>query len=204
MSSTATRLVPSWDDYIAADEADSGKLERLHGEIYAVAGGSPAHAHLIGNVQGILHRLLKTTPCRSASSELRVLLPEDDAAYPDATVWCGTPEFRDGTTLTNPTVVVEVLSPSNASWDRTGKLELYRGVGSMRHVVLVDHASWHVSVVSRRDDGTWTYDAAGPGGSVRLAAIGVTLEVDEIYADVEVMGGPARDATAPRETREGR
>ncbi len=198
MSSTATRAVPTWNEYIAADEADPGRLERLHGEIYVMARGSPARAHLIANVQGLLYMKLRGATCQSTSSEQRVLLPEDDAAYPDATVWCGKPEFRDGKTLTNPTVVVEVLSPSNASWDRTGKLELYRGVASMRHVVLVDHASWHVSVVSRRDDGTWSYDAAGPGGSVRLDAIGVTLDVDEIYAEVEVMGGPAREVQPPR------
>ena len=196
--------MPTWDDYIAADEAHPGKLERLHGELYAMAKGSPAHAHLIGNVQGLLHLALRGSPCRASSSELRVHLPNDNACYPDATVWCTKPELRDGKTLVNPTVIVEVLSPGNAGWDRTGKLELYRGIPSVRHIVLVEYACWHISIVSRRDDGTWSYDAAGAGGSVHLDAIGVTLAVDEIYADVEAMGGPARDVQLERDEREER
>ena len=111
--------------YIAADEAFTGRLERLHGEHYAMAGGSPAHAQLIATLQGLMFLALRGGPCRSTSSEQRVLLPNDDAAYPDLTVWCGTPTFRDGKTLTNPTVIVEVLSPSTEGWDRVGKLDLY-------------------------------------------------------------------------------
>lgn len=204
MTSTAERLAPTWDDYIAADEAHPGKLERLHGETYAMAGGSPAHAKLIGNMQGQLYMKLLGAGCQSSSSEQRVLLPNDDACYPDAVVWCGVPEFRDGKTLVNPTVIVEVLSPGNAGWDRTGKLALYRGIPSVRHIVLVEYVCWHISVVSRRDDGTWSYDAAGAGGSLRLDAIGVVLDVDALYAGMEAVGGPARDVQLERDEREER
>ena len=70
--------------------------------------------------------------------------------------------------------------------------------------MLVEYACWHISVVSRRDDGTWSYDAAGAGGSVRLDAIGVELEVDALYAGIQVVGGPARDVQLKRDEREGR
>ncbi len=187
----------SWDDYIAADEAFTGRLERLHGEHVAMAGGSPAHAYIIATLGALFRAGLRGGPCRSTSSEQRVLLPNDDAAYPDLTVWCGTPAFRDGKTLTNPTVIVEVLSPSTEGWDRVGKLDLYLALPTVQHVLLVEHGCWHLTLVSRRDDGTWTYAPAGPGGSVHLSAIGVTLHVDEVYEGVVEVGGPSRDARRP-------
>jgi Uma2 family endonuclease len=204
MSSTAERAASTWADYIAADEASPRKLERLHGELFAMAGGSPAHAKIIANLQGMLYVALRGGPCRSTSSEQRVLLPNDDAAYPDASVWCGQADFRDGKTLVNPTVIVEVLSPSTAGWDRTGKLELYRAIPSVRHIVLVEHDFWHVALVSRREDGTWSYDGAGAGGSVHLDAIGVTLHVDDVYEGMDAVGGPARDHLPERDPRERR
>ena len=194
MASTTDRLNSLWKNYIAADEAFDGKLERLHGEIFAMAGGTAAHALLIGNMQAHLHGRLRGTPCRSTSSKQRILLPNNDAAYADATVWCGPADLRPDHTLTNPTLVVEVLSPSNANWDRTGKLDLYRGIPSLKHVLLVAHDAWHLTLVSRREDGSWSYETAGPGESVRLDAIGVTLSVDEVYEGMDAVGGPARTA----------
>lgn len=198
MASTSDQM-STWEDYIAADEAFDGKLERLHGEIFAMAGGTAAHALLIGNMQAHLHARLRGTPCRSTSSEQRILLPNNDAAYPDATVWCGPADLRPDHTLTDPTVVVEVLSPSNANWDRTGKLDLYRGIPSLKHVLLVAHDAWHLTLVSRREDGSWSYETAGPGESVRLDAIGVTLSVDEVYEGMDAVGGPARTARPARQ-----
>jgi len=197
MSSVAPRIPGTFEDYVAADEACDGKLERLHGEIFAMAGGSPAHAYISETI-GVLLRLgLRGSPCRSTSSDQRVLLPNDDAAYPDVSVWCGAAEFRDGKTLVNPTVIVEVLSPSTATWDRTGKLELYRGIPSVRHILLVEHDSWYLTLVSRRDDGSWSYDAAGAGGSLTLQAIGVTLNVDEVYEGMDAVEGPPRERRPP-------
>jgi Uma2 family endonuclease len=177
-------------------------LERFHGETFAMAGGTPAHAYIIATLGTLVRVGVRGGPCRSTSADQRVLLPNDDAAYPDLSVWCGKAEFRDGKTLTNPTVIVEVLSPSTEGWDRVGKLDLYRGIPTVRHVLLVEHACWHVTLLSRRDDGTWTFDAAGPGGSVHLSAIGLTLHVDEVYEGVVEVGGPARDARPPRDPRE--
>ena len=199
MSSTAGGLSPTWDDYIAADEGQPGRLERLHGELYAMAGGSPAHAYIIQTLGVLLRLALRGGPCRSTSSDQRVLLPNDDAAYPDLTVWCGEAEFRDGKTLTNPTVIVEVLSPSTEAWDRVGKLDLYLAIPTVQHVLLVEHGCWHLTLVSRRADGTWTYASAGPGGSVNLSAVGITVSVDEVYDDIAAVGGPTRDARLPRD-----
>ena len=202
MASTAHRLTPTWDDYVAADEATEGRLERLQGEIFAMAGGTPSHAHVAATIQGLMFAGLRGGPCRSTSSDQRVLLPNDDAAYPDLSVWCGKAEFRDGTTLTNPSVIVEVLSPGTAAWDRVGKLDLYRGIPSVKHVLLVEYAHWHLTLVSRREDGSWALDTAGPGGSVTLDAIGLTLRVDEVYEGVAEVGGPTRETLPVREGRE--
>lgn len=188
----------AWDDYLAADEAHAGKLERLHGELSATGGGTPTHAYLIATLGALVSLGLRGGSCRSTSSMQRVLLPNEDAAYPDLSVWCGTPEFRDGT-LVNPTVIMEVLSPSTEAWDRVGKLELYRGIPTVKHVLLVEHAFWHLTLVSRREDGSWSYEAAGPGGALHLGAIGLTLAVDDVYEGIVEVGGPPRDRKPVRE-----
>ncbi len=200
MAAPALQLPVSWEDYVAADEAFDGKLELLHGEVYAMAGGTPAHAHLTHNLAGIVYAALKGTRCHGTSNDQRIGTPSGDAVYPDVTIRCAPPELRSPHTLLNPSAVVEVLSPTTEGWDRSGKLELYRSIPTMRHVLLVSYDAWRMTLVSRRDDGSWSYETAGPGERLALEGVGMTVEVDEVYAGVEEVGGPARDAV-PRKPR---
>ncbi len=190
----------TWEEYVAIDLATDGKVEFYDGETYAMAGGTPAHAAISANVVSALHLALRGRPCVTMSSDVRVGLADDAACYPDATVVCGEARFRSPLTLENPTVVAEVLSPSTAGWDRTGKLERYRAVPSLRYVLLVAHDAWHVTLYARQDDGTWRWTTARAGERLTLDALEVELQVDDLYREVERVGGPSRDArtTPPR------
>ena len=198
MSAHATLLAVSWHDYIAADLAHEGKLEFYDGEVYAMAGGTPAHAALSANVVSALNAALRGCPCVTMSSDVRIALLDDSACYPDAAVVCGDAVFRTPHTLANPLVVAEVLSPTTATWDRTGKLERYCALPSLRYVLLVAHDAWHVTLYARQADGTWTWSTARAGEDLVLGALEVTLAVDELYREVERVGGPSReDRPAP-------
>ncbi len=199
MAAPSLRTEVSWDNYLAADEAYEGKLELLHGELYAMAGGTAAHARIILNIGARALQALRGSPCTPTSSEQRIKTPLGDGTYPDLSIWCGKAQFADGTrTLLNPTVVVEVLSPTTELWDRSGKLALYMSIPSLRHVLLVAHDTWTLTLYSRRDDGTWTFATAHAGESLQLEAVGLTLAVDDVYEGMDAVDGPARDALPRR------
>jgi Uma2 family endonuclease len=116
--------------------------------------------------------------------------------YPDVSVVC--PPFEaaphDPNAIANPTVIVEVLSPSTAGWDMGGKFEIYRSFPSLRHYLAISPDGWHLHHRERIADGTWRFTDHGPGGLLFLSALGVSLEVDALYAPLVAQGGPPRDA----------
>lgn len=174
----------TYRQYLALEEASNVKHEFLDGEIYAMAGGSPLHAELSGSVLSLFRQELRGRACRVFSSDLRVrVLATGLATYPDVTVVCGEleidPENRD--TVTNPTVVVEVLSQSTEKYDRGLKLKHYRRIPALGAVVLVWQGEPRIEVWARQADDSWTARASGPGETAAIPCIGCALPVDEVY-----------------------
>jgi Uma2 family endonuclease len=102
-------------------------------------------------------------------------------------VVCGEPVYGEGhrDILTNPSVVVEVLSESTEKWDRGGKFAQYRRVASLREYVLVSQDAMRVEWFTREGDGAWTYrEAVGPEGVVRLEGLGVSVGLGRVYRKV--------------------
>jgi Uma2 family endonuclease len=144
-------------EYLAFEAASLERHEYFNGEIVLMAGGSPDHALIAANVIGAFQRLLKGRPCRVFSSDLRLQLNETGAyVYPDVSVVCGAVATGAQQSLTNPTLVVEILSPSTAEHDRGLKLSHYRQVASLTDVLLVDSTQRLVDVYRRDPDGGWT------------------------------------------------
>lgn len=183
MGSTVARRHYTYEEYLALDEASNVKLEYLEGDIYAMAGGTPEHAALCLQVGSSLNVQLEGQPCRVYGSDLRIrVLATGLATYPDTTVVCG-PLERDPegkNTVLNPTLVVEVLSPSTADYDRGEKREHYQQIPSLREIVLVAHDRRLIEV-HRRGTGGWSRQQAGPGETVALDSIPCRLEVDALY-----------------------
>lgn len=178
----------TFDEYLLLEDIAEVKHEFLDGEVWAMAGGSPEHAAIIGNVTTLLNVQLRGPRCRVHSTGLRVRAKATGlGTYPDVTVICGRlerdPEDRSGHTAVNPRVIVEVLSPSTEAHDRGEKLSHYQAIPSLREVVLVAHDRQEIEVVRREADGTWSRHIAGPGQSARLASIACDLAVAEVYRD---------------------
>jgi len=178
----------SFDEYLLLEEIAEVKHEFLDGEVWAMAGGSPEHAAIIGNVTTLLNVQLRGQRCRVHSTELRVRIKATGlGTYPDVTVICGRlerdPDDRTGHTAINPRVVVEVLSPSTEEYDRGEKLSHYQMIQSLEEVVLVAHDRPEIEVVRREADGTWSRHIAGIGDTARVTSIGCDLSVAEVYRD---------------------
>ena len=178
----------TFEEYLRTAEHSPVRLEFWGGVILDMAGGSPRHAAICNNLGGILQTQLRGRPCRAFDANLRVRAAAGNrATYADVTVVCGPleidPADKSGQTVLNPSVVFEVLSPPTASDDCGPKLDCYRTIASVAAVVLVAQDERRIALHERHRDGHWS-ETVHTGGAVGLAAIGCTLPVDEIYADL--------------------
>ncbi len=181
----------TYAEYLDHDTVSSARHEFLDGDIYAMAGGTPEHAALCTALATVLSNLLDGGPCHVFSSDLRVrVLATGLAAYPDLTVICGPierdPESR--VTVTNPTLVVEVLSDGTEDWDRSEKLEHYRQIPTLSECLLVSHREPRFELWRREGDGRWTCLVAGAGEKLSLDSLRVELDINDIYRRGRVDG----------------
>lgn len=185
--STARRLHYTYEDYLRALELSSLKLEYCDGVIYAMAGGTPAHAAL-GAAATALLRTALAGRCVAYSSDLKVRVEATDlSTFPDATVICGPLERSapDSQAATNPTILVEVTSRSTEDYDRGEKLSHYKQLPSLRAVLFVSHRTQRVTVVERARSG-WDEREYRAGETVTVNDPGVSLSVDELYRGIEL------------------
>lgn len=175
----------TYREYLALERGANVRHEFFDGEIYAMAGGTREHAAMCANLIAALSAQLRGRGCQAHSSDLRVrVLATGLATYPDVTVVCQRAEHdpEDRNTITNPVLLIEVQSPSTAAYDRGEKLAHYQRIPSLREVVLVAHDERLLESWRRTDDGPWIRCEARTG-SLALAAVPATLQVDEVYQD---------------------
>ncbi|HWO22175.1 MAG TPA: Uma2 family endonuclease [Kofleriaceae bacterium] len=184
MPSPAHRRRYTLTDYLEVEELSPAvKHELVDGEIFAMAGGTVEHAALSTSISALLVAKLRGGPCRAYSSDLRIrILEASIATYADVTVVCD-PVERDPespTHVTNPRVVIEVLSKSTESYDRDEKRLYYQQLQSLGEYVLVAQDRRRVEVWRRAGD-AWAHSIHEAGAKVPLSSIGVELDVNEIY-----------------------
>jgi Uma2 family endonuclease len=172
-------------DYLRVEDDSGIKHEFADGLVWAMAGGSPEHARMIANVSTLLSNALGDRRCDVFSTELRIRVRAvNRATYPDVSVICDRveldPEDPRGHTALNPTVLVEVLSPTTAEYDQSEKLDYYKQIPSLQEVMLVHHDARRV-VVWRRTGAGWSSSAHTDVAELR--SIGCKLSVADIYRD---------------------
>jgi Uma2 family endonuclease len=176
-------------EYLELERIAERKSEYLNGEIFAMGGASPRHVLIVTNVVSELRSQLKDRPCSVFSTDLRVRVSADGLyTYPDVVVLCGPPQFSDSgrDTLTNPTLLVEVLSKSTKDYDRREKFAQYRLIESFKEYLLIAQDRPHIEHCIRQADHTWLLSETSKPDAVRdLPAIGCKLELREIYDKVD-------------------
>jgi len=187
-----TRYTPQ--EYLARERKAEFKSEFCNGFITAMAGTSREHCLIALNLGREISSQLKNRPCEAYISDMRVLVsPTGLYTYPDVVAVCGKPLFEDAEvdTLLNPTVIVEVLSPTTESYDRGKKFGHYRLLESLREYVVV--AQDHVMVERYTRQGEeWVLTALNNlDATLRLDSIGCEVSLREIYAKVEFPGAAA-------------
>jgi len=171
----------TYSEYLALEESSNVKHEFLGGQIYAMAGGTPEHAALAAAVIGLLFPQLRGRGCRTYDADLRVRTRSGLATYPDVTVICGPTERDelDPQAVTNPDLIIEVLSRSTEEYDTGDKFEHYKTLPSLRQYLLVSHRERALDVWTLGDGG-WRRTTVRDGETANLS-VGAHLDVRELY-----------------------
>ena len=182
------------EQYLAIERASEDRHYFLDGEIYAMAGESLRHGIITVNVVGLLFPQLKGQPCQALTKDTKVrsgtILSAGETSkgffsYPDVLVVCGDPEYHD--TLTdvtlNPTVIIEVLSPSTEAFDRGEKWTRYQIWNpTLRDYLLISQDQPQIDHYTRQAEVKWTYQRhIGLDAMVTIGSIGCVLKLVDVY-----------------------
>ncbi|MFA5922179.1 MAG: Uma2 family endonuclease [Methylococcaceae bacterium] len=187
MSAVFTQTRYTAEEYLTLERSASYKSEFHEGQIYAMTGASRQHNLVSGNIYRELSLQLKKRPCEAYINDMRVKAAEANSYhYPDIAVACGTPQFEDAQvdTLLNPTVLIEVLSPSSEAYDRGGKFAHYRKIASLREYLLVAQDQPSIERYIRQGDVWILTEAVGLEASIPLESIDCVLSLREVYDKV--------------------
>lgn len=176
------------EQYVAREAVAEFKSEFYRGQIFAMAGGTPRHNTVSGNIFARLHERLRGTGCRPYNSDQRIRIPANGlSTYPDVSIVCGEPQLDslDRIAITNPIVIFEVLSEKTESYDRGRKADMYRQLPSLREYILVCQDEPQVERFVRQDDDSWLLTIfKGLEAVLELRSPGCRLPLAEIYEDI--------------------
>ena len=186
MSDMSAIPVPklSVEEYLALDRAAEIRCEYHDGELFPVVAVTFEHARVTANTVYRFSERLYGKPCRVLNSPIRVRVSPTKFVYPDILVFCGKPDFTDDMqdTITNPRVIVEVLSPSTADYDYGGKFALYRRLPSFEEYFLIAQDEPRIEVFRKDPANRWILSSyAGLESTVRVESLDIVLPLAEIY-----------------------
>jgi Uma2 family endonuclease len=179
-----TFLTP--EQYLALERAAATRSEYHDGEVFAMAGVTVAHSRIVTNLVIEIGIRLRGRDCEVFSNDVRLSVAKS-YTYPDVMVVCGKPILADQhlDILTNPVVIIEVLSESTKDYDRAGKFHEYRRIPSFQEYLTVSQTEMLVDHSVRQPDGSWLLrEVTPPASSLSLSSLGIELPLAAIYEKV--------------------
>jgi Uma2 family endonuclease len=175
-------------EYLETERLSLNKHEFFAGEIFAMSGASLSHNIIFSNSFASLSVKLKGKSCRPYGSDLRVHIPQNTLyTYPDITIICGKPETTDDhlDTITNPIVIIEILSKSTRGYDKGEKITLYRDIPSLKSYILIDSEDIRIENFNRNADESWTLrEYKSLDDQLVIEAIEESILLSDIYFEV--------------------
>jgi len=178
------------EEYLALEIASETRNEYIHGEIVPMAGGMPNHNQIALNLAGNLNFLLRRQPYRVFISDQRLWIAQPGiSTYPDVMVVQGDLIYQEGCedTITNPVLIIEVLSKSTGNYDQGEKFTFYRTIPTFQEYVLVDQYRHHVQQYTKTGAKKWDfqeYDSLAD--EVRFASLSLAIALTDIYDKVDL------------------
>jgi len=179
------------EEYLAKEKESDIKHEYYQGEIFAMAGVGLPHNIIFSNLFGSISSFLKGKSCRPFGSDFRVHIPQNTLfTYPDISIVCGeiTTRENDDENLLNPTVIIEILSPSTRSYDKGKKFSLYQQIPSLKEYILVDSEALEAEAWFIYPDGYWGLkEYTKKEEQLLIQTIGLLLPLTDIYEDTKFL-----------------
>jgi Uma2 family endonuclease len=178
------------EEYFQLEEASPEKHEYVQGGVYAMSGASFVHNQIVSNTIVEIGNYLKDKNCRVYGSDLKIHVKTESAfVYPDLSIICDGAQFLEGRNdiVTNPSVIIEVLSESTEAYDRGKKFMLYRQIPSLKEYIIIASAWLSVERFSKNEHGVWELNEYNDlENAVLMQTIHFTLPLKNIYRDVEL------------------
>ncbi len=185
MGLPAHQSVFTADDYLAWEADQKERHEFLDGEVFAMAGAEDRHVTVAMNAAFALRQHLSGSPCRTYMSDMRLhVAAVNSYFYPDVLVTCSARDQASALVKTEPKLIIEVLSPSTAGYDRGIKFNAYRHLASLEEYVLIDIDTRNTDVYRKGADGLWVLHPFEREATVTLASVALHITPAQLFADV--------------------
>ncbi len=172
------------NEYLEMERASDEKHEYFDGQVYLMSGASLKHAKIAMNLAIEIGSYLKEKKCKALAETMRVTTKAKDAyMYPDLLIYCDKEELEDDKfdTLLNPSVIVEILSPSTRSIDKGRKFLYYQGISSLKEYFMIDTLKQRVYIAKKQANGKWAFENTVEEGSIFIETIQFNLPLTDIY-----------------------
>jgi Uma2 family endonuclease len=179
----------SIEDYLNFEALATERSEYYQGEIFTMAGGTPNHNQIAGNLYVELSIALKRKDYRVYMADIKLWIPQKNSFnYPDVMVIAGNPQFYEShkDIILNPLIIIEVLSDSTEAYDRGDKFAQYRTLSSLQDYLLISQDSWHIEHFKKIAPHEWLFaEIENETARLDLISLGVTLNMRDIYDKVD-------------------
>jgi Uma2 family endonuclease len=177
------------EEYFELERKSEERFEFWNGEVFCMSGVSPEHDQIESNLNYHLRRKLAGRSCRAFLANVRIKVPSAPPyRYADMPALCGQPQYEEiggVNALTNPALIVEVLSPSTEAYDRGDKFSHYKSIPNFSEYLLVAQHRPHITQIARQPDGSWVYNEFNElDAVVKLPSLGCELKLEEVYQNV--------------------
>jgi len=177
------------EEYLELESTSQERHEYLDGDIVLMVGGLPNHNRIILNIAAALNYLLKRQPYDVFAADQRLWIPRKRIyTYPDVMVVQGELQLQEGRkdTITNPTMIVEVVSESTEAYDRSGKFAAYRTLTTFQEYLLIDQYSLHVEQYYKTEPRKWIFsEYDGKDAVLTLSSVAFEISFANLYAKVD-------------------
>ncbi len=184
----ATRSNVTEAEYVEIERRSDIKHEYYQGEMFAMAGASRKHNIISSNIIRDLGNQLRQGPCRVFPSDMRVKIDRiRKYVYPDVSVVCNKDEFTDEEedTITNPDLIIEILSDSTEAYDRGHKFAHYRKLTSLKEYVLISQDERKIEIFTKNESGYWLYAETDEDRfEIILKSVSCKLNLNDVYEKV--------------------
>lgn len=179
----------SAQEYLEMERASPEKHELHQGTVITMQGASLKHNQIVTNLVANIATYLKGKSCQVFPSDLRTKIPSSDTfTYPDLSIVCGEPELMDEQfdTILNPSVIIEVLSPSTEKYDRGNKFFYYMQIKSLSEYFMISSIETYIHIARKQSDNSWKFEEIkDASASFTINTIQHNIALADIYYNVK-------------------